>query len=71
MTIGNENFAVVQTASGSQYVRAGQRLANGQVLVKRIDMRGNDPTVVLEENGIEVSRPVGSPPPGADEQPAA
>ncbi|WOD38356.1 hypothetical protein [Nodosilinea sp. E11] len=70
MTIGSENFAVVQTGSGSQYVRAGQRVSNGQVLVKRIDMRGSEPTVVLEENGIEVSRPVG-PPVTADEQPSA
>ncbi|MEA5450274.1 hypothetical protein VB780_16965 [Leptolyngbya sp. CCNP1308] len=61
MTIGSENFAVVETSAGSQYVRAGQRVSNGQVLVKRIDMRGSDPIVVLEENGIEVSRPVGSP----------
>ncbi|MBD1917230.1 MULTISPECIES: hypothetical protein [Cyanophyceae] len=61
MTIGNENFAVVQTSAGSQYVKAGQRVSNGQVLVKRIDMRGSDPVVVLEENGIEVSRPVGAP----------
>lgn len=70
MTIGNENFAVVQTSAGSQYVRAGQRVANGQVLVKRIDMRGSDPIVVLEENGIEVSRPVGAPSSTAEE-PAA
>lgn len=70
MTIGNENFAVVETAAGSQYVKAGQRVANGQVLVKRIDMRGSDPVVVLEENGIEVSRPVGGPAPSAEE-PAA
>lgn len=70
MTIGNENFAVVQTSAGSQYVRAGQRVSNGQVLVKRIDLRGSDPVVVLEENGIEVSRPVGAPSSTAEE-PAA
>ncbi|MBW4485100.1 MAG: hypothetical protein KME14_21395 [Tildeniella torsiva UHER 1998/13D] len=70
MTIGNENFAVVETSAGSQYVRAGQRVSNGQVLVKRIDMRGSDPIVVLEENGIEVSRPVGAPSSTAEE-PAA
>jgi hypothetical protein len=69
MTIGNENFAVVETSAGSQYVRAGQRVANGQVLVKRIDVRGSDPVVVFEQNGIEVSRPVGGPAP-ADEQPS-
>lgn len=61
MTIGSENFAVVQTSAGSQYVRVGQRVSNGQVLVKRIDLRGSEPMVVFEENGIEVSRPVGSP----------
>ncbi|MBD2230339.1 hypothetical protein [Phormidium tenue] len=69
MTIGNENFAVVETSAGSQYVKAGQRVSNGQVLVKRIDMRGSDPVVVLEENGIEVSRPVGAP--STAEEPAA
>lgn len=61
MTIGSENFAVVQTSAGSQYVRVGQRVSNGRVLIKRIDLRGSEPMVVLEENGIEVSRPVGSP----------
>lgn len=70
MTIGNENFAVVETSAGSQYVKAGQRVSNGQVLVKRIDMRGSDPVVVLEENGIEVSRPVGAPS-STTEEPAA
>lgn len=70
MTIGNENFAVVQTSAGSQYVRVGQRVANGQVLVKRIDVRGSDPVVVFEQNGIEVSRPVGGAAPEAS-QPSA
>ena len=61
INIGGENFAIVQSPDEgtSRYVRVGQRLANG-VLVKRIDTRGSDPVVVLEENGIEVSRPVGA-----------
>ncbi|MBE9108283.1 hypothetical protein IQ273_02450 [Nodosilinea sp. LEGE 07298] len=72
MTIGNENFAVVETSAGSQYVKAGQRVANGRVLVKRIEVRGSDPVVVFEQNGIEVSRPVGAAPAtAADEQPSA
>ncbi|PSN13279.1 hypothetical protein C7293_16585 [filamentous cyanobacterium CCT1] len=71
VTIGNENFAVVETSAGSQYVKAGQRVANGQVLVKRIDVRGSDPKVVFEQNGIEVSRPVGAAPAtAAEEQPS-
>ena len=46
----------------SRYVRVGQRLSNGQVLVKRIEMNtGSDPIVILEENGVEVSRAVGTP----------
>ena len=59
--IGNENFAIVQSPTNgtSQYVRAGQRLANGQVLVKRIEVQGSTPVVILEQNGIEVAQPVG------------
>lgn len=46
----------------SRYVQAGQRISNGQVLVKRIEVNnGSDPIVILEENGIEVARAVGSP----------
>lgn len=45
----------------SRYVRVGQRLSNGQVLVKRIEMNaGSDPIVILEENGVEISRAVGT-----------
>ena len=46
--------------STSRYVQAGQRLSNGQVLVKRIEVNsGSDPIVVLEQNGVEVGRAVG------------
>jgi hypothetical protein len=41
-------------------VREGQTIANGQVLVKRIEVQeSGEPVVVLEENGIEVSRRIG------------
>jgi hypothetical protein len=44
----------------SRYVRVGQRLSDGQVLVKRIEINsGSDPVVVLEENGVEVPKVVG------------
>lgn len=44
----------------SRYVRIGQRLSNGQILVKRIEANeGSDPIVVLEQNGIEVTKTVG------------
>lgn len=52
--------------STSRYVRVGQRLSNGQILVKRIEMyEGADPVVILEENGVEVAKAVGEKPEGA------
>ncbi|HEY9751428.1 MAG TPA: hypothetical protein V6C46_00635 [Coleofasciculaceae cyanobacterium] len=53
----------------SRYVQPGQRLSNGQVLVKRIEMNpGGTPIVILEQNGIEVSRGVGNRPQGTQQQ---
>jgi len=44
----------------SRYVREGDFLANGRVLVKRIEVnRGRTPVVVLEQAGIEVAKRVG------------
>jgi len=63
--IGNETQAIVQVPNEgtSRYVRVGQRLSNGQVLVKRIEMnQGSEPIVILEEYGIEVARAVGDKP---------
>lgn len=46
----------------SRYVQPGQRLMNG-VLVKRIEMRQDgNPTVILEQYGIEVVKQVGEKP---------
>ncbi|MBD1922298.1 hypothetical protein H6F77_14575 [Microcoleus sp. FACHB-831] len=45
----------------SRYVSAGEYLSNGQVLVKRIEFASNkEPVVVLEQNGVEVVKSVGS-----------
>ena len=44
-------------------VREGERLSNGQVLVKRIEVNnGPTPTVILEQFGQEVARQVGDKP---------
>lgn len=62
--VGNEVQAIVKAPgeAASRYVRVGQRIANGQVLVKRIEMNaGAEPIVILEENGVEVARAVGTP----------
>jgi hypothetical protein len=63
VTIGDRTYAIVQSPDEptGRYVSAGQRVAGGSVLVKRIDMRGNEPVVVLEQNGVEVSHSVGAP----------
>lgn len=61
--INGARYAIVKAPGEptSRYVRVGDRLANGTILVKRIETRsGSQPTVVLEENGIEVALPVGS-----------
>jgi hypothetical protein len=49
----------------SRYVRAGQMISNGKVLVKRIDTNSEPPIVVLQQNGVEVLRAVGAPVVGA------
>lgn len=47
-------------AQTSRYVHAGSYLANGQVLVKRIVAgAGSDPIVILQQNGVEITRSIG------------
>ena len=60
--IGNEPQAIIKVPNEatSRYVRVGQRLSNGQVLVKRIEINENsEPVVILEQYGVEVARAVG------------
>ncbi len=59
--IGKEPQAIIKVPdeSTSRYVQVGQRLANG-LLIKRIEMNeGSEPTVILEQYGIEVAKMVG------------
>lgn len=63
--VGNETQIIVKAPNEptSRYVKVGQRLANGTVLVKRVEMNeGAEPVVILEENGIEVAKTVGEKP---------
>ena len=73
--LGNEPYAIVRSGSEPErYVRVGDRLAGGSVRVKRIDTLAFEPRVILEENGIEVSRPISadsSAQPGGPATPAA
>jgi hypothetical protein len=62
--IGNKTNLIVETpqAGGKsliQYVKEGDYLGNGQVLVKRIDTNRYTPLIILEQYGIEVSKKVG------------
>jgi len=71
--VGNETQVIVKVPNEptSRYVKIGQRLSNGQVLVKRVDLKeGADPIVILEQNGVEVAKAVGEKPPSR-EQPAS
>ncbi|WRH68864.1 MAG: hypothetical protein RSE13_12480 [Planktothrix sp. GU0601_MAG3] len=48
----------------SRYVNVGQRVSNGQVLVKRVKFdTGGEPIVIFEQNGIEIAKSVGAIPP--------
>jgi hypothetical protein len=50
----------VPNETSSRYAVVGDYLANGKVLVKRIEMQGAEPLVVLEQDGAEFIKPVGS-----------
>lgn len=69
--IGETTQAIVQVPNEatSRYVQVGQRLSNGQVLVKRIEMNeGAEPLVVLEQYGVEVAKAVGEEPANQNQQ---
>ncbi|MBX2863407.1 MAG: hypothetical protein KTR27_07605 [Leptolyngbyaceae cyanobacterium MAG.088] len=55
--IGGSPYAIVQAPNEiERYVRQGERIAGGSVVVKRIDTGSIEPRVILVENGIEVER---------------
>jgi hypothetical protein len=48
------------TESFSRYIEVGERVADGKVLVKRVEGQNSlSPTIVLEEVGVEVPRKIG------------
>jgi hypothetical protein len=59
--VGETVSAIVKVPNegSDRYVRAGEYLGNGQVLVKRIEANREEPIVVLEQNGVEVIKAVG------------
>lgn len=72
-SVSGEKYAIVKAPGEptSRYVRPGDRLSNGAVLVKRIENRpGTQPFLVLEERGEEVTLTVGANA-TSDEEPTA
>lgn len=73
VVIGKVPQAIIKVPeeSTSRYVQLGQKLMNG-VLVKRIEMtQSGNPTVILEQYGIEVAKQVGEQPTTKQGQPSA
>ncbi|MBE7386214.1 MAG: hypothetical protein F6J95_033090 [Leptolyngbya sp. SIO1E4] len=60
--IGDRVGVIVREANGqtSRHIFAGDYLAGGQVLVKSIDLSAQEPLVILEYQGQEYPRMVGS-----------
>ncbi len=57
--LGNEPYAIVRSGNEPErYVKVGDRIGGGSVRVKRIETLAFEPRVILEENGIEVVRPI-------------
>lgn len=64
---GTSPKAIVKAPNenSSRYVSPGERLSDGLILVKRIEMNSpGGPVVILEQFGVEVTRRVGDRPPG-------
>lgn len=69
--LGDEPYAIVRSGSEPErYVKVGDRLGGGSVRVKRIETIAFEPRVILEENGIEVSRPISNGSNGGDTEAA-
>lgn len=59
--VGNQIKIIAKAPNepSSRYVQVGQKIANGQVTVKRVEKDSGEPIVILEQNGVEVRRLVG------------
>ena len=63
--VGGEVQVIVQLpgSNSGRYVRVGDVIAGGRVLVKRVDgIQSTNPIVILEEDGSEYPRFLGEPP---------
>lgn len=57
---GTQISAIIEDTDGaSRYVQVGEKLANGEVTVKKINVNGGSPSIVLVQNGVELIKAVG------------
>ena len=60
--VGDRVNIIVEEPSGSRYVQVGERVGNGQFVIKAVDFnQGSTPAVILERGGAESVHWVGSP----------
>ena len=60
--VGDRVNIIVEEPAGSRYVQIGERVGNGQFVIKSVDFhQGSTPAVILERGGIESMHWVGSP----------
>jgi len=64
LDIGGSRYAIINAPGEptSRPVSLGQTFAGGKVLFKRIDSISGAAFVILEQNGVEVPRPIGKQP---------
>ena len=60
--MGDRVNIIVEEPSGSRYVQIGERVGNGQFLIKSVDFnQGGTPAVILDRGGTESVHWVGNP----------
>ncbi len=62
LQVGSQTKVILKAPNEptSRYVNVGQRVSNGQVLVKRVKFdTGGEPIVIFEQNGVEIAKAVG------------
>ncbi|MDY6805125.1 MAG: hypothetical protein SXA11_15135 [Cyanobacteriota bacterium] len=62
--VGSEKQIIIQAPNEatSRYVKVGQRVAGGKVLVKRVDFENGEAIVILEQNDVEIRKIIGEEP---------
>ncbi len=59
--VGNQIQIIAKAPNepSSRYIKVGQKIANGEVTVKRVEKDSGEPIVILEQNGVEVRKTIG------------